>query len=338
MTTNTKKAYQKALNHLEDRINLTKSLDEVNKLLTQYNLALLHPYSHGIEISHLKKILEENNNPYEEISLYFGKRFFNLTYTIDLIEGFFSFRPFIKEYIPSIKESVILCLQKDFNASVYTIIPVIEGVLRNFLIEDSDSNSFKTTTKVSELLKAFNRLTCRYLLIQEENLTKKGFERNQVKNIKKKHEEYFTLWISQLKTYLANNLYLSTEYNEIHDNLNRHVIFHSFEKNIEFGFLDYIRLFHCISYLSWAIGLVSEECSVFNVAEISIVKKEWSNFMSVLYVSEATTSLKSKAYNKKIESFKKYLSSEYIKVISRPENKIKEIINQFDMEKYLTLS
>jgi len=341
MTVQTKNAYQDELSKLEREIDTAKRLDKVNNQLHSYNSIFLHPYSQGMDIGILQRIINDNENPEYEIFKFFAKKFLNLSNTIDFIEGFFPTRPYIKDYIIPIKESVVLCLQKDFRGAICILIPVIEGVLRKYLIAKMGENK-KSVTKIDELLKSIDKLIDDYIELQKEflknrydNLIKSGnyFDCNQEKQILKKHKEYFTIWTNQFKNYMTNKLYMDTTNNDVTDMFNRHVIFHFLDENIEFSFANYLRLYNSLIYLSWTIGLTNKNCSILSEADETLVKREFANYLNVLFVSEAMTKIKNEIYKTNIDSFRDFLSPEYIKILDKPERLIKKGLTMTDFLK-----
>ena len=126
--------FNEQIQRVEREIDRVKELDRVNLTLQSYNWVFLHPYSQGIDIGYLHKLIE-NENPEKEIFEFFAHKFLHLKATIHLIDGFYKNRPFLKDYAHSIEESVLLCLQRDFKGAISILIPVFEGTLRKYLFE-----------------------------------------------------------------------------------------------------------------------------------------------------------------------------------------------------------
>ncbi|WP_430816554.1 hypothetical protein [Carboxylicivirga sp. RSCT41] len=341
MKDKTKDEYKKELQHIQSQINIVKRLDIVNTQLHDYNWVFLHPYSQGMDIEILQNIINTNDDAEYNIFKFFARKFLDLRNTIHFIEGFFPTRPYIKDYINPIKESVILCLQKDFRGAICILIPVIEGILRKCLV-DKDGEHKKHVTDIKELLKSIDRLTDEYVFLQQRYMKSKFlflinenayFDSNQEKQILKKHREYYTIWTNQFRNYMSNNLYLNTKKVSINDSFNRHVIFHFLEDDIDFSFANYLRIYNSIIYLSWAIGLVCEECSILSVANEEVVKYEFANYLNVLFVSESLTDIKSEIYNTELQSFNELLPPEYVKIISKPTRHINRGLSLTDFLK-----
>lgn len=341
----TKQIFQYEINLINEEIELLSKLNSINLYLQQYNWIFLHPYSQGIDIGILQRLSTKSENPKEEILNFFAKKFLDLRNTIHFIDGIYSKRPFLKEYSPSIEESVILCIQKDFNGAINVLLPVIEGTLRKYLVSKQGIEK-EQEINISKLLNAFELMTIDYVDLQKKYLkkqyrhlvaTNKYFDTNQEKQILKKHKEYFELWIKQLKNYLQNNLYLNTKHNSnITDSFNRHLIFHALNQDIEYSFSNYLRLFNCINFLGWAIGVGDETCSILPELDEEDMKSKWVDYFNILIISEALTETKNNIYKNPVVSFKKYLDPKYLEILRKPEKLVKNAIelNQFLKVKY----
>lgn len=334
-----KKIYEKEIEDINKEISIVEKLNEVNSSLRKYNWVFLHPYCQVFEINTLKKIISENDNTEEKILTHFAKKFLDLRFTIHFIDGFIATRPFLKDYKLSIEESVILCLQKDFNGAINTLIPVIEGTLRKLLIDKKGVNKVNEID-ISELLKVFNYLTDDYIKLQKEYLqskyknSEKYFDENQEKNILKKHKDYYELWTKQFIDYVKDNLYANTKNKDITDSFNRHIIFHSLNDKIDYSFANYLRLFNCIHLLSWSIGVVYKECSILSDADEEDVINKWVDYFNILIVSESLTETKRNIYNNRtIRDYKDYLNPEIAKLLTKPKLKINKILRTYHFMK-----
>lgn len=336
-----KEAYKKEIEQINSQIELVKKLDNINSHLQKFNWIFLHPYSQGMDIEILKRLSSETENPEDKILNFFASKFLDLRTTIHFIDGLFNKRPFLKDYVSSIEESVILCLQKDFNGAINVLLPVIEGVLRKYLVEKKGDH-IKKQTDIKELLKALHHLTNDYEVLQKKYLKMsykylldrgQYFNANQEKQILKKHNKHFELWVKQLKNYLTHNLYLNTKDNKVTDTFNRHLIFHALKDDIDYSFANYLRLFNCINFLSWIIGSTAENCSVLSEANEEDVMNKVVDYLNVLIVSEALTETKNNIYKKEIISFKQYLDPKYLNLITRQEQMISKVLKMNDFIK-----
>lgn len=336
-----KEIFRQELDQIETQIRLIEELDEVNANLQKNNWVFLHPYSQVGDIDVLKNIIIGKDNPDEEILRFFARKFFNLRGTIHFVEGFYNTRPFLKDFIDQIRESVVLCLQKDFRGAISVLIPVVEGTLRKFLI-DKKGDHKSNEIDIKELLKSLRILNMEYVEVERKYLRIKYevhiknstyLDVNQEKKILLKKKYYFDLWMKQIKGFIENKLYLNTKTNSVSDTFNRHLIFHGLEDNIEFSLGNYLRVFNSLNFLSWSIGSVTHGCSVLSAATESEVKSKYADYLNVLIVSEALTEWKNNLHTKPVESFANYLHPEQLVAIKRPVFEIKEILKLNDFFK-----
>lgn len=334
-----KNTYEKEIEDINKQIAVVQRLNDVNKDLRKYNWLFLHPYCQVLEINKLKRIVEEKDNAEDKILKHFAESFLELRSTIHFLDGFFATRPFLKDYKKSIDQSVVLCLQKDFNGAINTLIPVIEGTLRKILINKKGDHKIGEIN-IAELLKVFNYLSEDYVQLQREflDIRFKGsinsFDANQLKNILKKQKEYFDLWANQLVDYIKDNLYANTKNFEIKDSFNRHIIFHSLSDETDYSFANYLRLFNCIQFLSWLIGVTRKECFILSDADEKDVLNKWVDYFNILIVSESLTDTKKRIYGDiNIMEFKQYLHPEITKILTNPKLKIDKILNTYSILK-----
>lgn len=331
-----KEIYENEIEDINKQISVVQRLNDVNKDLRKYNWIFLHPYCQVLEINKLKRIVEEKTSAEENILKHFAESFLELRSTIHFLDGFFATRPFLKDYKKSIDQSVVLCLQKDFNGAINTLIPVIEGTLRKILISKKGDHKIGEIN-ISELLKVFNYLSEDYVQLHREFLQIRfkdsinSFDANQTKNILKKHKEYFDLWANQLVEYLTDNLYANTKNSEVKDAFNRHIIFHSLSDETDYSFANYLRLFNCIQLLSWLIGVTRRECSILSDADEKDVINKWVDYFNILIVSESLTATKRNIYgDASLMEFKEYLHPEIAKLLAGPKVKIDKILKTYN--------
>ncbi|PKR81780.1 hypothetical protein CW751_00110 [Brumimicrobium salinarum] len=327
-----KRLFQKELNKIESQINTVEKLDKVNQHLQRSNWVFIHPYSQGGDIEVLTNLIANSENLNEDVVTFFARKFFDLRGTIHLIEGVYLTRPFLKDFVPTIRESIVMCLQKDFKGAISILIPVIEGTLRKYLINKKGEHK-KGEIEIKELLKAVNLMTDEYVELSKTFLHKRNMsliktdnylDSNQEKEILKKHRYYFKLWMIQFEKFIKNNLYLNTKTNHVTDSFNRHLIFHGLEEDIEFSFGNYLRIFNSLNFLSWAIGCTVEGCSSLSELPEYKVKAMWADYFNILITSEAITEYKNNIYTEQVESFGRYMHKQQADAIVRPVNEIKK--------------
>jgi hypothetical protein len=335
--------YRKEIEHISREIETISRIDNLNSKLHDYNWIFFHPYNQGFEIGYFERLVTDSDKESAEQKIFeqFARKFLDLKLTITMIDGFYRKRPFLSDFIRQIEESVILCIQKDFSGAINLLIPAIEGSIRNYLISKKGDKA-KTTIKMADLAVAFKYMTDDYVNLQEEYLVSKfGYLKktndyldvNQVNQILKKHREYFSLWIKQLNDYLNNNLYLDTRKNDrITDDFNRHNVVHGLDK-IDYSFRNYLRLINCLNFLSWAFGVIRKDCSILAEIDEKATRIKWVEYFKILTISETMTETKSKIYDYKIESFKKYIDKTLLKPLSISEIFHKQLLKVNDIFK-----
>lgn len=333
-----KELFESELENIEKEIRIVEALNTVNSVLQQKNWIFLHPYSQGMDIDMLQKLSSDPHDPDKKVFTFFARKFFDLRGTIHFIEGFYNTRPFLKDYTPVIRESLVLCLQKDFRGAILMLIPVIEGTLRKYIIYKKGEHK-KAEIDMKELLKAVHHLSKDYVETEKQYLKERNevfirsdmyLDGNQEKYILKRYRYYFDLWMAQFKNFIENNLFLNTKTGVVTDNFNRHLMYHALDDTIDYSFSNYLRIFNSLNYLSWSLGLVTEECSVLSTADEADVRNKWVDYFNVLIISEAMTEYKNNIYHKHLESFERYMDPRQIEAIKRGVNQVKQTLKWND--------
>lgn len=327
----TEAEFKAELDHLDKMINTVTRLEAVNAKLRQYNWVFLHPYNFAIDITYLGQYADEKSE--EKIFNVFARRFLELRTTISFLEGFFKKTPYLKNYGRQIEDSLILCLQRDFGGAISLLLPVIEGTLRSYLIS-RNGNDAKSIVGTSLLLKSLDHLVDDYLNLQSDYLRERDPvsvpTETQRHSLLEKHRMYVTLWIKQLRDYLENNLYCDTRRPGRSDSFNRHTIFHGFEEDIKHSFRNYLRLFHCIHLLNWALRNITKGASPLIEIDEQLVMDKWVQYFRILILSESLSEAKAKISGQDSENFRPYLKDIYKELIDRPAFAISEILKAFD--------
>lgn len=333
-----KELFEAELESIEKEIRIIEELNKVNSVLQQKNWIFLHPYSQGMDIEILQKLSSDPHDPDKKVFTFFARKFFDLRGTLHFIEGFYNTRPFLKDYTHVIKESLVLCLQKDFRGAILMLIPVIEGTLRKYIVQKKGEHK-RAEIDMKELLKALHHLSIDYVETEKRYLKERNeiyaksnmyLDGNQEKHILKRYKHYFDLWMTQFKNFIENNLFLNTKTSVVTDKFNRHLMFHALDDDIEYSFSNYLRIFNSLNYLSWSIGLVTEECSVLSTANEADIRYKWVDYLNILIVSEAMTQYKNNIYKDSIETFAPYLDPRQTEAIKRSVNHVKEALKWND--------
>ena len=327
----------KEIEQIKKWIETGKELRAVNDRLLELNWIFLHPYSQGMDIEILKRLLD-GPNPEKKILNFFGKKFLNLISTLHFIEGFYKKRSFLKDFGQPIEESVILCIQRDYRGAISILIPVIEGTLRKFLISQEGSAWTGSTGKgmlqksLSGLVDAYVELNKTYLRKRYEHLwsANRYFSDEEERQILEKHRELFQIWLEQLERYLIQNLYSDTRKGEPKDSFNRHLIYHALSDTIEFTLANYLRLYNCINFLCWAIGSITYESSVFSEVSEEIVFGKYKGYLKLLATSEAILATKRELLGRQSDDLSEVLPLNLRAVIKRPKAEITSALKAID--------
>jgi hypothetical protein len=291
----------------------------------------LHPYNQGFEIGLIEKYLAQKEEDIgKKIFTLFGRKFLDFSWTISFMDGFYRKRPFLKDYADQIEESIILCIQKDFSGAINLLLPVVEGTLRKYLVF-KEGGKAKSIVKMSDLLKALDHLKEDYLSINNGYLQKptvfhREYTEPQRQALLDLNSEYFELWVKQLRDYVKNNLYLDTRKTPFNDTFNRHIILHSLNQEVDYSFANYLRIIGCINFISWALGVTQEGCSILvEIDEIEFRRKN-REYIRILIISEAMTDSKSRILGKKLDSFNELLSPEMAGTVSKLSKRIVKVL------------
>jgi len=179
--------------------------------------------------------------------------FYNLDRTSIYVEGYFEKISYIKPFSKSIENSIILAFQKEYEGSIKTLIPIIEGVIRKYL-------STKNKTKISfyDIKGYINCLKEDLESNLENNISNTyKFENSELNEILSLQKEYYKIWFSFIDDYLKENFYLKTDNGkEITNHINRHSIIHEFGNDFNYNFESFIKVFFIILFMAWCFMIV----------------------------------------------------------------------------------
>lgn len=315
-----------------------KELNQLNKQLLLANQIFLHPYCHGYEIKDINDLIKESENPNDAIVSYFGQKFFQLKTNLSILHGFCGRQPYLSDYMSTITRSISLCLQHEYQGAISILLPVIEGTLRKYMIDKYGEQNNVSKVSMKQLLDAIKGMRSDYL----EKL-KGTFEGNderfraidspiKIEELLELNGTYFDLWSEQFEIFIKDYLFKDTRSNEVLDDLNRHVITHNLKDDIDFSFKNYLRVYHSIFHLSWLINSAQANGSPFSEPDENIVFNEWISLLNILLLSESSLFVKEQLYGQKIESFKKYLSSDYNYILGRSIRDIDKILRRLHID------
>jgi hypothetical protein len=299
-----KSLFEERKHRQQENIALAKRVVAINQYLQQFDWVFLHPYLVGHNIETFERMQKEGTGSKDEVLKIFADYFFDLHYTAYMIDGYFKERPFMAPYCHLIDQAVVLCLQKDYCGAINLLIPVIEGCLREYLVVEKGKKVEKTLRK-EHLLQTFTFLKMGYLNIMEKHLASNQapstwnvrFNANQLKQLLKNEQEYINLWFSIIEDYFAHNLYLDTRSDQVDDKLNRHAILHALTKDVYYNLENFLRLFNCLYFMSWAFGMGCEGIKMLPDLDEKLTYNKWKAFEKIKRVAALTVDIKAELFS-----------------------------------------
>ena len=251
----------------------------VNEFLQQNDWLFISPiFFQGIELDMISK-LDHDDNPKEKILTLVINKFFNISHTASFIEGYCNRCKHIKPFLMSIEHSLILTFQKDYEGAIKTIIPIIEGVIRKYIVEEKGLNADKI--KFEKIRKSF------YLLRQDlidvyldilknyttENNEKLEFSEQQINNLIQQQTEYYDIWFSFVADFINKSFYLNTNGQPLTNEVNRHSILHELGNKFEYSFENYIKIYFLLQFMTWAFLIKERKSTLNEISTLRFVEK-----------------------------------------------------------------
>ena len=298
-------AFERESKRLTDYANRAESIFHVNAYLKQFKWAFVHPYLQGFHIEYFEKMMIEQSGSANSIFDVFVKKFYCLDETAYYIDAYFKERPSLQPFCLLIDQSVVLCLQRDFAGAINILIPVIEGSIRHYLVNYENKVPEKVLNR-EELVKIFTLMQERIRKSQMEYYEKHYYEflnrdirftRQQAQLLTNKSVLFYECWFKIIKDFFSNNLYLDNRDGAVTDKLNRHNIFHGFNTNIYYSLENYLRLFNCLHFLSWAFSVATPGVKLLPTKEDSEILFKWKEFEKIKIVGDYMTASKEMLYN-----------------------------------------
>lgn len=261
--------YQLLLDN-EDENKTLQKYKLVNNFLKTNDWLFISPlFFQGYELTSFLKLSEKENPDKKDILKIITSKFYNLKHIASFIEGDCSRCKNIKPFLESIENSLILCFQKDYEGSIKTIIPIIEGILRKYLTNEkgytNDRIQFKDLKKSFEyikndLLENYVNLLKNYKTVNQQSIE---FTEEQFNNLVSNHNQYYDTWFSFATEFVNESFYLKTNGHIIINEVNRHSILHELGFEFEYNFENYVKIFFLLQFLTW-VFLKKEKKSLFD--------------------------------------------------------------------------
>lgn len=247
----------------ERQLELLETYKSVNEFLRQNAWLFVCPlFFQGIHLEYFFKLRSQPDAKQKILKLIKG-RFYHLNWTTTFIDGLCVRCNYINPFLRSIEHGVILAFQKDYEGSIKTIIPIIEGVIRKYLVSEKGyNNSNIDFRKIKSSLNLLEKDIIenereKYRYFESENKVKVEFTSEQIETLIKLDTSYYSVWFSFITDFFENSFYLSTQSKDITNEVNRHSILHELGFDFSYNFENFIKIFFVILFLTW-IFLIKE--------------------------------------------------------------------------------
>lgn len=231
----------------------------INSKLTSLDWLFISPlFFQGYELKGILTAVENAVEPKEKILAIIANKFYNLPVTASFVEGYCIRSKFIQPFLFSIEHSIVLTFQKDYEGAIKTLIPIIEGIIRKYLIEEKGAVmqyiQFEKIRKSFDLLYEDIILKCAQDLksCKSENNEPLLFTDEQIDLLLSQDKEYYAIWFSFVTDFINRSFYLKTNGIPLTNEVNRHSILHELGNVFEYNFENYIKIYFLLQFMTWA--------------------------------------------------------------------------------------
>lgn len=262
--------FETLLSSSKDFLKRTKSIENANNFLVKHDWFFIAPtFLIGMEIQMIQKIAEEGIDVDSKIRKILVQRFYNLDFRTDFVEGYCIRCESIQPFVESIENSIILCFQYDYEGAIKTLIPTVEGIMRNYLKSKGDQGyiSFEKIRKSFRLLEEDMVSSAKkgYKNFDPKDGRKVSFTKEQVEELEAVDKELYRLWFSFMEDFINHSLYKNTQGEPLTNEVNRHSILHEFGDKKDYNIDNYLKIYFVIDFLCWAF-IRKEGKSIMNEA------------------------------------------------------------------------
>jgi hypothetical protein len=251
--------YNSIMHSSSNNQELLSKYQAVNDFLKQNDWLFISPlFFQGFELSSIFKLIGTKDEVKQQILNIICRKFYNLPITASFAEGYCIRCNHIKPFVISIEHSLILTFQKDYEGAIKTIIPIIEGIIRKYLVEEKGAVmheiQFQKIRTSFDLLKGDLLLNYREFLnnYKTQNNESVTFSEAQISQMMAKETHYLNIWFSFVSDFVNNSFYLRTTNNKLTNEVNRHSIMHELGNNFDYNFENYIKIYFLLQFLTWA--------------------------------------------------------------------------------------
>jgi hypothetical protein len=255
---------------LDRSLILLNQYQNTNNCLRARNWLFISPlFFQGFELTYINKICTEPGPHPITINQIIFNKFFDLGWTASFVEGYCDRCDHIKPFLPSIEHSLISTFQRDYEAGIKTLIPIVEGILRRYLFMEQSVPMEKIAFK--HLKKSISDLKYELIDRYRVGLSNRVYENNlhvsfttaQATTLLTLQTDYYQQWFAFLIDFIENSFYLNTHQSPITNQINRHAILHEYGLNFFYNLENYIKVYFVLQFLVW-IFLLKEGKSLLN--------------------------------------------------------------------------
>jgi hypothetical protein len=231
---------------------------QANALLRDNDWLFVCPlFFQGFELKHIHSLCSKPVPHKQAINQIIFNKFFDLGWTASFIEGYCNRCDHIRPFLASIEHSLILTFQRDYEGGVKTLIPIIEGILRKYLVVEKGEVQHIQYQKIRT---AFSGLKQDILTKYEAGLDDRADENKNpiLFNVQQKADLlrlqtlYYEQWFEFIIDFVDNSFYLRTDQSTVITNqINRHAILHEFGLPFEYNLENYIKVYFVLQFLVW---------------------------------------------------------------------------------------
>lgn len=265
--------YQREKEMMERELQQLDQYKIANDFLRKHDWLFISPlFFQGYQISYFAELSKLPGDQKTAINQMIFNNFFDLGWTAAFTEGYCIRCTYIQPFLPSIEHSLILTFQRDYEGAIKTLIPIIEGILRKYLLQEH--GMAMSSIQFSHLKKAFTQIKKDLIDGTKDGLNNRRdenqrpicFDELQKETLLQLHIQYEENWFSFITEFIDQSFYLNTKSTVLTNEINRHAILHEFGLNFNYELENYIKVYFVLYFLTWAC-LRKERKSLLNEIE-----------------------------------------------------------------------
>jgi len=291
-------SYSEYADFQKKNIKDVESIIEINEMIKPYKWLFIHPYIQNFWLFRIRDLYKENKLTEDIVTDTFIRDFYNLHITATFIDGYCKQSDIIRPFNYYIENSIVLAYQRDYAGAINIIIPVIEGILSNYLIDFK--NKDLTNDRYDKIRGAIGNIKEDIISQYAESIKRMEYygrvieyNQQQQKQLITYERKYLDLFCSIIDDFFKDSLFCFYDGQKNNSLLNRHQIFHSLNLDIYHTLENYIKLFNSLKFLTWLI-LRFEKKSILNQIDNKVAFERIVLYEELLAKSGIVTPIKHK--------------------------------------------